>query len=108
MLMRVPRSIPITIDTFRKIISRILLRSSGLLRSPVFLLSCFRRARPHGLGLKRSVAHVEIALEPVLALGLKQLLAELVVRRVRECAERTFEQKAGIDAGGLHAHHCDR
>src|SRR5262249_30471985 len=62
-------------------------------------LSSLRRPRPHGLGLKRAVAHVEIALEPVLALGFEQLLPELVVGRVRERAEGSFEQKAGINSG---------
>src|SRR5262245_65515909 len=69
------------------------------------LLSALCRARAHGLGLKRPVAHVEVGLEPVLALGLEQLLAKLVVGRVRKRAEGSFEQKAGINAGGLHAHH---
>src|SRR5439155_9433220 len=44
------------------------------------LLPALCRARPHGFGLERSIAHVEIGLEPVLALGLEQLLAKLVVR----------------------------
>ena len=55
-------------------------------------------ARPHGLGLERPVAHVEIGLEAALALGLEQLLAVLVVRGVRERTERAFEQEPGIEA----------
>src|SRR5262249_60961325 len=82
------------------------LRAARALRSlRRLLLSPLRRPRPHGLGLKRAVAQVEIALEPVLALGFEQLLPELVVGRVRERAEGSFEQKAGINSGGLHAHH---
>src|SRR4029453_19011684 len=104
-LMRTARAIRITLEACCKTIPRISLRSPGLLQSPVFLLSCFRRARPHGLGLKRSVAHVEITLERVLALGLEQLLAKRVGRRVRERAKRAFEQMTEIDAGGLHANH---
>src|SRR5215813_1363389 len=69
------------------------------------LLSSLGRARSHGLGLKRAVAYVEITLEPVLALGFEQLFAELVVGRVRERAESSFEQQARVNSGGLHAHH---
>src|SRR6187200_3321889 len=48
------------------------------------LLPALRGAGAHGFGVKWSVAHVEIGLEPVLALGLEQLLPELIVGRVRE------------------------
>src|SRR4051795_3698113 len=37
------------------------------------LLPALRGPRTHAFGLERSVAHVEISLEPVLALGLEQL-----------------------------------
>ena len=69
------------------------------------LLSSLGRPRTHGLGLERSVAHVEIGFEPVLALRLEQLFPELIVRRVCERAKGSFEQKAGLDPGGLHAQH---
>src|SRR4029077_10673389 len=71
------------------------------------LLPTLRGPWAHGFGLKWSVAHVEISLEPVLALSLEQLLPELIVGRVRERAKGSFEQKAGIDPGGLHAEHGD-
>src|SRR5262249_48965537 len=64
------------------------------------LLSSLGRARSHGLGLKRAVAHVEIALEPVVALGCEQLSADRVVGRVRERAEGTFEEEPRITPGG--------
>src|SRR4029453_292634 len=97
-LMRTARAVRITLEACCKTIPRISLRSSRLLQSPVFLLWCFRRGRPHGLGLKRSVAHVEITLEPVLALGLEQLLAKLVVRRVREGAKRSEEHTSELQS----------
>src|SRR5262245_57907967 len=46
---------------------------------PRLLLPPLRRAWAHGLGLERSVAHIEIGFEPLLALSLQQLLAKLIV-----------------------------
>src|SRR5262249_297759 len=51
------------------------------------LLAALCRAWSHGLGLERSVAHVEIGLEPVLALGLEQLLSNLVLIPLRTRAQ---------------------
>src|SRR5262249_41599423 len=53
-------------------------------------------ARTHRLRLEGAVAHLEIGLEPAGALSLEQLLAELVVGRVCERAERALEQQPGI------------
>src|SRR4030095_1862500 len=74
---------------------------------PCLLLPALGRPGPHGLGLERPVAHVEIGLETALALGLEQLFPELIVGRVRERAKGAFEQQPGIDPGGLDAEHGD-
>ncbi len=80
----------------------------SVVRSPRgFLLPPLGGARAHGLGLERSVAHVEIGLEPLLPLRLEQLLAERVVGSVRERAQRAFEQQPRMDTRRLQPHHGD-
>src|ERR1051325_7020360 len=82
-----------------------LLALVAVLSFGLFLLlpfgAAFGRARSHRLGLERPVAHLQVSLEALALLLVEQRLAVLVVRRMRERAERAFEQQAGVDPGGL-------